>query len=149
EGQLLLFQWLTWFTGVLTVWWLARSLAGQHRLTVQLQHAQAVLEEQMAENARLHAQAQQAAVLEERQRLARDMHDSATQSIYSARMYAEAALRLLERGDAATAADYVREVQGAVREALGQLRLLIHDLRPAVLEEQGLAAALRLRLEAV
>jgi signal transduction histidine kinase len=97
----------------------------------------------------LYAQAQKAAALEERQRLARELHDSATQSLYSARLYAEAALRQLAGGDNTTAAEYVREVKDATRDALAEMRLLIHELRPPVLAEQGLAAALRLRLGAV
>jgi signal transduction histidine kinase len=100
-------------------------------------------------NARLYGQAQRVATLEERQRLARELHDSATQSMYSARMYAEAAGRLLERGDAETAGEYLQEIKDATRDALAEMRLLIHELRPPVLEQQGLVAALRLRLSAV
>ncbi|MDI3340657.1 MAG: GAF domain-containing sensor histidine kinase [Sphaerobacter sp.] len=100
-------------------------------------------------NARLYDQAQQAAMLEERQRLARELHDSATQSMYSARMYAEAAHRLLARGDLALASEYLAEVKEAARSALAEMRLLIHELRPPILAEHGLAAALRRRLEAV
>ena len=97
----------------------------------------------------LYGQAQQAAALEERQPPPGDLHASATQSLYSARLHAEAALRLLASGDTATAAEYVREVKDAARDALAEMRLLIYELRPPVLEEQGLAAALRMRLEAV
>jgi signal transduction histidine kinase len=100
-------------------------------------------------NARLYDQAQRVATLEERQRLARDLHDSATQSMYSARMYAEAASRLLSRGDEHTAAEYLGEVKAATRDALTEMRLLIHELRPPILESEGLIAALRLRLSAV
>ena len=49
------------------------------------------------ENARLYAQAQDAAVLEERARLARELHDSVTQSLFSMTMHAEAAKVSLER----------------------------------------------------
>jgi signal transduction histidine kinase len=100
-------------------------------------------------NARLYDQAQRVATLEERQRLARELHDSATQSMYSARMYAEAASRLLSRGDEQTAAEYLGEVKAATRDALAEMRLLIHELRPPILESEGLVAALRLRLSAV
>jgi signal transduction histidine kinase len=100
------------------------------------------------ENARLYEQAQQAAALEERQRLARDMHDSATQSVYSARVFAEAASRLLARGQTQGAAEYLGQIKEAARDALAEMRLLIYELRPPVLEEEGLVAALRLRLVA-
>ena len=54
------------------------------------------------ENARLVAAAQETAVLEERQRLARDLHDSVTQALYSIALHAQAATRLLAAGDVAT-----------------------------------------------
>ena len=162
-GWIALEAWVSWIGGLLAIWVMARLLVDQQRLVSALRATQAQLTRQATENERLRAeaeerarelevlygQAQQAAALEERQRLARDLHDSATQSLYSARLHAEAALRLLASGDTATAAEYVREVKDAARDALAEMRLLIHELRPPVLEEQGLAAALRLRLEAV
>ncbi|MHC4930472.1 MAG: histidine kinase [Planctomycetota bacterium] len=48
------------------------------------------------ENARLYEQAQAAAALEERTRLARELHDSATQSLYSATLISEAGKELAE-----------------------------------------------------
>lgn len=101
------------------------------------------------ENARLYGQAQQAAMLEERQRLARDLHDSVTQSLYGVTMYAEAAARLLSAGQTEIATDHLRELRGTAQEALQEMRLLLFELRPPVLEEEGLVAALQTRLEAV
>ncbi len=101
------------------------------------------------ENARLYEQAQQLAVLEERQRLARDLHDSVTQSLYGATLYAEAAARLLDSGNTKVAAEHMRTLRDTAHEALGEMRLLIFELRPSVLEAEGLAAALHARLEAV
>ena len=163
SGRIALQAWVSWIAGLLAIWGMARLIIEQQRLLSALRTAQAQLTRQATENERLRAeaeerarelevlygQAQRAAALEERQRLARDLHDSATQSLYSARLHAEAALRLLASGDSATAAGYVREVKDAARDALAEMRLLIHELRPPVLEAQGLAAALRLRLEAV
>lgn len=100
-------------------------------------------------NARLVAAAQGKAVLEERQRLARDLHDSVAQALYSVILHAEAGTRLLVSGDDATVADYLREMQGTAQEALTEMRLLIFALRPPVLDQEGLVAALRARLEAV
>jgi two-component system nitrate/nitrite sensor histidine kinase NarX len=101
------------------------------------------------ENARLVAAAQGQAVLEERQRLARDLHDSVTQAIYGVTLHAEAATRLLSSGDIATATHYLRNLQDTAQEALEEMRLLIFELRPPVLDQEGLVAALQARLGAV
>ena len=101
------------------------------------------------ENARLVVAVQGKAVLEERQRLARDLHDSVTQALYGITLYAEAGARLLASGDTATVAGHLRELQEMAQEALQEMRLLIFELRPSCLEEAGLVAALQTRLEAV
>jgi signal transduction histidine kinase len=101
------------------------------------------------ENAHLYEQAQQLAVVEERNRLARDLHDSVTQALYGVTLCAEAAARHLRIGDTGTAADHLREIQSTTHEALREMRLLIFELRPPVLKRDGLAAALQNRLDAV
>ena len=101
------------------------------------------------DNARLHERARQAAVFEERQRLSRELHDSVTQSLYGISLYAEAAGRALSGGTTEPAVANLREIRDTAQEALGEMRLLLFELRPPVLQEQGLAAALRARLQAV
>lgn len=101
------------------------------------------------ENARLVASAQDKAVLEERQRLARDLHDSVTQALYGVTLHAQAARRLLESANVTTAADSLRALQDTAQEALDEMRLLIFELRPPILDRAGLVAALQARLEAV
>jgi signal transduction histidine kinase len=101
------------------------------------------------ENARLREQAGQAAAMEERGRLARELHDSVTQLLYSVTMYTEAAARLMTAGQEADAAEYLRDARDTAREALREMRLLIYQLRPPVLEKGGLAVALQVRLDAV
>ncbi len=101
------------------------------------------------ENAGLYEQARQLAAAEERNRLARELHDSATQSLYGVTMFAEAAARLLTLGQIEKAADHMREVRVTAKEALQEMRLLIFELRPPILEEQGLVSALQTRLESV
>ena len=89
------------------------------------------------------------AALEERNRLARDLHDSVTQALYSVTLYAEAATRRLAGGETSVAADHLRELRSMAHEALQEMRLLIFELRPPLLEQEGLVAALQSRLEAV
>jgi nitrate/nitrite-specific signal transduction histidine kinase len=101
------------------------------------------------ENARLYEEARQYAVLEERQRIARDLHDSVTQEIYGVTMFAEAASRMLSEGQPAEAQEHLKELRLTAQEALGEMRLLIYELRPPVLQRVGLEGALRARLEAV
>jgi len=101
------------------------------------------------ENARLRAQAGQTAAFAERNRLARELHDSVTQSLYSVTLYAEAAARLLQAGQTAEAAGHLKDLGATAREALREMRLLIFELNPPVLETGSLAEALQMRLDAV
>jgi PAS domain S-box-containing protein len=101
------------------------------------------------ENARLYDQAEQSAALSERARLARELHDSVTQSLYSVTLYAEAAARLVDSGRSQEARGHLFELGDTAQEALKEMRLLIYELRPTALEKGGLADALQARLEAV
>lgn len=101
------------------------------------------------ENARLRAQAEQTAAFAERNRLARELHDSVTQSLYSVTLYAEAAARLLGAGKTVEAAEHMRELGTTAREALREMRLLIFELSPPALETGSLADAIQTRLDAV
>jgi signal transduction histidine kinase len=101
------------------------------------------------ENAQLYEQAQQLAVVSERNRLARDLHDSVMQALYGVTLYAEAAARRLGVGDRDVVAGHLQEIRGTTQDALREMRLLIFELRPPILKKDGLAAALQARLEAV
>ena len=101
------------------------------------------------ENAQLYKQAQQLAVVEERNRLARELHDSVTQALYGITLHAEAAYRQLEAQRPDLANEQLSELRSTAQEALREMRLLIFELRPSVVEMQGLVPALRARLEAV
>jgi signal transduction histidine kinase len=101
------------------------------------------------ENARLYEQAQQLAIVRERSRLARDLHDSVTQALYGATLCAEAAARQLSLGQTDKAAQHLREIRTSTQAALREMRLLIFELRPGALKRDGLASALQARLEAV
>jgi signal transduction histidine kinase len=101
------------------------------------------------ENAQLYEQAQQLAVVEERQRLARELHDSVTQALYSVTLYAQAAHMAMSAGKQDEATENLQELQSMAREAMTDMRLLIFELHPPRLEEEGLAVALQDRLASV
>jgi signal transduction histidine kinase len=101
------------------------------------------------ENAHLYRQAQKLAVVEERNRLARDLHDSVTQTLYGTSLCAEAAARQLSLGNLGVTIDHLHEIQASTQEALHEMRRLIFELRPPILSTGGLEAALRARLESV
>jgi signal transduction histidine kinase len=101
------------------------------------------------ENSRLYEQARQLAALEERQRLARDLHDSVTQALYGMTLYSRAAVGQLSLGQVDKATKHLQEMQRTAQEALAEMRLLVYELRPPILAEEGMVAALRARLKAV
>jgi nitrate/nitrite-specific signal transduction histidine kinase len=101
------------------------------------------------ENARLYDRSQELAVLEERTRLARELHDSVTQSMYSVVLLTEGWRRSIRNGGEARVDEYLARICEINQQGLKEMRLLIHELRPPVLEEDGLLGALHQRLDAV
>jgi GAF domain-containing protein len=99
------------------------------------------------ENARLYEQSRRLAVSEERNRLARELHDSVTHSLFSITLIAQALPRILER-DPARARERIERLTELGRSALTEMRALIFELRPATLDEEGLAVALTKHVEA-
>ena len=104
-------------------------------------------------NANLHEQAQEAreqrALLEERNRLARELHDAVTQSLYSISTLAGAWRRQIDAGHLEPQKEQIGELGELAQQALREVRLLIYELRPTELEEEGLVGALFRRLETV
>jgi signal transduction histidine kinase len=101
------------------------------------------------ENARLHQQAEQLAVVQERERIARDLHDSVTQTLYSFSLYVDATQKALQGRKTDKAQKHVHELRKLAREAMLDMRLLIFELHPPILQKEGLAVALKTRLESV
>jgi len=89
------------------------------------------------------------ATQQERQRLARELHDAVTQSVYSLTLMTEAARRRATLGEQAAAFEYVDRLSELARQALKEMRLLVYELRPAALQAEPLVAALQARLDAV
>jgi GAF domain-containing protein/ligand-binding sensor domain-containing protein len=100
------------------------------------------------ENARLYEQAQKLAVMEERQRLARELHDAVTQTLFSASLIAEAVPALWET-DQEEGRALLAELRQLSRGALAEMRTLLLELRPAALVEANLRDLLRQLGEAV
>jgi signal transduction histidine kinase len=94
------------------------------------------------ENARLYERSRELTVVEERNRVARELHDSVTQNLFGVVLAAESAATLLDR-DPATARVQLQRVQELARAGMEELRSLIFELRPAALADEGLAATLR------
>jgi signal transduction histidine kinase len=93
------------------------------------------------ENARLRAEVEQNAAAGERLRLARDLHDSVTQSLFAASLKAEA-VRRRWRPSSAEARQNVEDVERLTHAALAEMRTLLLEMRPQALEGASLAALL-------
>ncbi|MGD2158460.1 MAG: GAF domain-containing sensor histidine kinase, partial [Anaerolineales bacterium] len=105
------------------------------------------------ENARLYEQAQQLATLKERQRLARELHDSVSQALYGIALGARTARTKLDRitsvKDLPKLNDILDYVLSLSEAALAEMRALIFELRPEALETEGLVGILRKQAEAL
>lgn len=89
------------------------------------------------ENARLYERAQQLAVMEERNRLARELHDAVTQTLFSASLLAEA-LPICWENDPEEGRRLLLELRALSRGALAEMRTLLLELRPTALVETQL-----------
>jgi len=94
-------------------------------------------------NADLYEHARELAVLEERQRLAQNLHDAVNQSLFSAGLIAEVLPRLWER-DQEEARRSLEDLRRLTRGALAEMRALLAELRPSTLTDGDLGDLLRL-----
>jgi signal transduction histidine kinase/putative methionine-R-sulfoxide reductase with GAF domain len=101
------------------------------------------------ERVRLIWQAEQAAVVEERQRLARELHDSVTQLLYSQVLFAGAGQKALDQGNLVLLRQHLHRLDQAALQALKEMRLLVYELRPSDHLDEGLVSALQRRLDSV
>lgn len=93
-------------------------------------------------NAEQYEQAQTLATLQERQRLAQNLHDAVNQSLFSASIIAEVLPRLLERNPD-EARQSLEDLRRLTRGAMAELRGLLAELRPLVLTDSDLGDLLR------
>ena len=98
------------------------------------------LRELAERNARLAEQAQWGAAVEERHRLARDLHDGVKQHLFGANLSTSAALNLLD-SDPESARARLLEAKDHSRQAQTEMQALLNELRPAGLDERGLVAS--------
>lgn len=100
------------------------------------------------ENVRLRQQAEQAAVQEDRQRLARELHDAVSQNLFSASVIAETIPRLWER-DPLIAQQYLGDLHRLIRGALAEMRMLLLELRPKSMENAVLEDLLKQLMDSI
>ncbi|HMR65476.1 MAG TPA: histidine kinase [Anaerolineae bacterium] len=103
----------------------------------------------MLEIHRLRHAGQELAVLEERRRLARDLHDSVTQSLYSLSLFARSGREAATDGDSRRLETNLAEIEYGALQALQEMRLLLYELRAPLMEQEGLVQALETRLNLV
>jgi ligand-binding sensor domain-containing protein/signal transduction histidine kinase len=94
------------------------------------------------EQAQLQYQAQKTAIYEERQRLARDLHDAVTQTLFSASLVSEVLPTLWEK-DQEVGRDRLNVLNELTRGALAEMRTLLIELRPSAIEEAELDELIR------
>ncbi|MEL6150788.1 MAG: histidine kinase [Chloroflexota bacterium] len=101
------------------------------------------------DNANLYQRSKKLAISEERRRLARDLHDSVSQSLYSLTLFAEAGQRMLENKEVERAEKYLERLNDTAQDALREMRQLLFELRPLDLENGKLPDLIQQRLEIV
>ncbi|GJQ38262.1 MAG: hypothetical protein JETCAE02_06740 [Anaerolineaceae bacterium] len=99
------------------------------------------------ENARLFARSEQAAVAAERNRLARDLHDAVTQTLFSSSMIADVLPKIWERNPD-EGRRRLEELRQLTRGALSEMRTLLVELRPAALADTDLGDLLEHQVNA-
>lgn len=98
------------------------------------------------ENALLRKQNEEVTLMEERNRVARELHDAVTQSLYSATLITKGAYQIAIEHQNTQLITYLKELGDISQQALKEMRQLIYELRPSTLATDGLEQALQKRL---
>lgn len=101
------------------------------------------------ESARHRKRSEETLLLEERQRLARDLHDAVSQSLYGLVLSADISKKLLQIKEFGTLEDTLNDIETFALQSLREMRLMLFELRPISFEAEGLTGALELRLNTV
>lgn len=99
------------------------------------------------QNAKLYKQAEELAAFNERQRLARDLHDAVSQTLFSASMIAETLPRIWNKIPANILEEKLKELHHLNRRALAEMRSLLIELRPKALLETSIQELIRQLVE--
>lgn len=94
------------------------------------------------ENVQLIQKTKTTAITEERQRLARDLHDAVSQQLFAIALTSATALRIIEK-DPSKCSDLIRNIEYSATKAQAEMRALLLQLRPTVLQEERLVDAIR------
>ncbi len=100
------------------------------------------------ENARLHSQSHYALLADERRRIAKEMHDGLSQSLFSASLEIDVCRKRLH-SDPQDVCGRLDRVQAIVVRSLTELRRYIYDLRPVSLSKLGLVGAIEMRVQEI
>ncbi|UCF59668.1 MAG: ATP-binding protein [Anaerolineaceae bacterium] len=157
--------WGTWWFWLIAIAFVARSVWRGYRrrvaaieersreLEIQVEERTAELKKEIDQRIQveeaLRVSEMEKAVAAERSRLARDLHDSVTQSLYSLTLIAEAGQRMAREREIDKIVGAQARLGEIAQQALQEMRLMVYELRPLELETLGLAEAIEQRLEAV
>lgn len=97
----------------------------------------------------LQQTAELAILTEERQRLARELHDSLSQSLFSMLLSADGGQDYARLGEFEKTEEIFKQIKETLQQTLKEMRLLIYELRPSILSQEGLHQAIQRRLESV
>jgi signal transduction histidine kinase len=103
----------------------------------------------LIESARLRNQVEETAIIQERQRIARELHDAVTQSLFSLSLYAKGWRRMADNATLDEIKIWLDRLSTIASQTLKEMRLLLYELRPSLLEHDGLVGALQRRLDSV
>lgn len=101
------------------------------------------------ESVRLRQQARDTVILEERQHLANNLHDSISQSLYTLVVLADVSGKLLQIKDFSGLRQQLKDIGQMALQAVKEMRLMLYEFRPSLLEKEGLSRAIEERLNAV
>jgi len=143
--------WQTWsFRGIVFLIFLSLIIIYFYTRVRRVEARNIILENLVTERtAELTERISAEAVVTERNRLARELHDSVTQSLHGSALLAEAGKRLVKEGDTERSAGYFSRLSEISQQALQEMRLLVFELRPSALREVGLIRALKQRINEV
>lgn len=135
-----------WFIGILALFAVGMIFGGYrmrvHNMVRQRQELERQVAERTREIERLFEKTKEIAIMDERNRLARDLHDSAKQKAFAALAQLGTASGIIQH-DPGAAREHIGEAENLVSDVIQELTFLIQEMYPLALQEKGLATSLR------